>query len=43
MEAIPTEVEDTIAGLERKQKTMEKKGNDYASKQKMLKGLLDKL
>lgn len=28
--------------LERKNKNMGKKGNDMASKQKMLKGLLDK-
>ncbi|THH26600.1 hypothetical protein EUX98_g7587 [Antrodiella citrinella] len=43
VEAIPTEVEETIATLEKKSKLLEKKGNDRTSKQKMLKGLLDKL
>ena len=43
LEAIPAEIEETIAKLDRKNKTMEKKGNDLASKRKMLEGLLEKL
>ncbi|KAI0072266.1 hypothetical protein K474DRAFT_414446 [Panus rudis PR-1116 ss-1] len=43
LESIPEEVETTITKLEKKGKEMEKKGNSMASKQKMLKGLLEKL
>lgn len=43
VKAIPAEVEDIIAKLERKSKDMDKKGSGLASKQKILKGLLNKL
>ncbi|KAH8106882.1 hypothetical protein BXZ70DRAFT_915472 [Cristinia sonorae] len=43
IEALPVDIEETISGLDRKNKNMEKKGTDAASKQKMLKGLLEKL
>lgn len=41
--ALPSDVEDTIARLEKKCKDMEKNSNSAASKQKMLKGLLEHL
>lgn len=43
LEGIPGDVEETIARLEKKCKDMEKNSNSVASKQKMLKGLLERL
>ena len=43
LEALPADVEDTISRLEKKSKGMEKNSNSAASKQKMLKGLLERL
>ncbi|CAL1705253.1 unnamed protein product [Somion occarium] len=43
VESLPVEIEETIVRLEKKCKDMEKKGNSAASKQKMLKGLLERL
>ncbi|KAF7793251.1 hypothetical protein EIP86_004361 [Pleurotus ostreatoroseus] len=43
LEGIPADVEETIARLEKKSKDMEKNSTSAASKQKMLKGLLERL
>ncbi len=43
LEGIPADVEETIVRLEKRSKDMEKNSNSAASKQKMLKGLLERL
>lgn len=43
LESLPSETENTIAQLEMKYKEMEKNSSGQASKQKILKGLLEKL